>query len=89
MALYTLITQLALYKQAWKSQGKYPCKTILKLFTLITSTAQHENTNYWYWTTRKHSAICAGVVGLASPAAKTINYHLACFALGGNLTGTI
>ena len=25
--------------------------------------------------------ICTGVVALASPAARTINYHLVCFAL--------
>ena len=25
--------------------------------------------------------ICTGVVGLASPAARTINYHLVCFSL--------
>ena len=51
------------------------------MFTLITGTEQHENANYWYRTTGKHSVICTGVVALASPAARTINYHLVCFVL--------
>ena len=33
-------------------------------------------TNYWYRTTWKQSLICTDAVGLASPAARTINYHL-------------
>ena len=37
---------------------------------LIIGTEQHEN-----------SVICTGVVALASPAARTINYHLVCFTL--------
>ena len=51
------------------------------MFTLITGTEQHEHTNYWYRTTQKYSVICTDVVVLASPAARTINYHLVCFAL--------
>ena len=51
------------------------------MFTLITGIEQHENGNYWYRTTQKHSIICTGVVALASPAARTINYHLVCFLL--------
>ena len=31
--------------------------------------------------TEQHEIICTGVVALASPVAKTINYHLVCFAL--------
>ena len=51
------------------------------MFTLITGTKQHENANYWYRITQKLSVICNGVVALASPAARAINYHLVCFAL--------
>ena len=51
------------------------------LHYVITGTEQHENANYWYRTTRKQSVICTGVLALASSAARTINYHLVCFAL--------
>ena len=70
-----LITQLALYKL--EIPGKVPKTKI----SLITGTEQHENANYWYRTTQKHSVICTGVVALESPAARTINYHLLCFTL--------
>ena len=52
--------------------GKEPKTEILIVYT-----------NYWYRTTwkQKQSVICTGVVALASPAARTINYHLVCFAL--------
>ena len=45
--------------------------------TLIIGTEQ-QNTNYWYRTARKHSIIYTGVVGVVSPGAITINYHLVC-----------
>ena len=63
-----LITQLALYKL--EIPGKVPKTEILIVYT-----------NYWYRTTQKQSVICTGVVALASPAARTINYHLVCFML--------
>ena len=44
----------------------------VQLFALITGTEQHENANYWYRTTPKHSVICTGVVALASPAARLL-----------------
>ena len=54
--------------QAGKSQVKY---------------SKHRSvyTNYWYRTTLKYSVICTGVMELALPTARTINYHLVCFAL--------
>ena len=76
--LQKLITQLALYKL--EIPGKVPKTENFELFTLITGT-EHENANYWYRITRKLSVICNGVVALASPAARAINYHLVCFAL--------
>ena len=75
--LQQLITQLVLYKL--EIPGKVLKTEIHCRFTLITGTEQHEHANYWYRTTRKHSVICTGVVALASPAARTINYHLVCF----------
>ena len=76
--LQQLITQLQ-HCTSWEVPGKVPKTQNFKC--LITGTAQHEDINYWYRTTQKHSAICTGVVGLASPAGRTINYHLAYFAL--------
>ena len=67
--LKQLITQLAL-SATKKSQGKYPKPKILIVYTnYLYRTTQ--NTNYWYRTTLKHSVICTGIVGLASPSAKT------------------
>ena len=51
------------------------------MFTLITSTEQHETLITGTEQPRKHSVICTGEVGLAPPAASAINYHLVCFAL--------
>ena len=69
--LQQLITQLTLYKL--KIPGKVPANRD-SMFTLITGTEQHEHANYWY-----RAIICTGVVALASPAPRTINYHLVCF----------
>ena len=76
--LQQLITQLALYKLGNPREGTQNRES----FTLITGTEQHKNANYWYRTSNtKLSIICTGVVGLVPPAARTINYHLVCFAL--------
>ena len=58
--------QLAFYKLGNPRESTQSTE----LLTLITGTEQHKNT-----------IICTGVVGLASPAARPINYHLVCFAL--------
>ena len=67
--------------QAGKSQGKYPKHRVYtneQHKTLITGMVQHKN-----------NVICTGVVGLASPAARTINYNWAYFMLMNTLNDFI